>query len=168
MQVAQLRTMAELYPDEVGFWVIGEGQLTFAQWDGQANRLARGMTKLGIRHGDRVAIRLAAAHALHWVIAYAAIHKAGGVAVPLDPRLAQAEVARMFVHADVVGVVADGDRVGDAMTGAAEEGSPLELVIDASVGDRSTGRPQDPVGGRPRRVPWAEMLDDDDSAYQVP
>ena len=50
MQVAQLRTMAELYPDEVGFWVIGEGQLTFAQWDGQANRLARGMTKLGIGH----------------------------------------------------------------------------------------------------------------------
>ena len=35
--------MAEQYPDEMGFWVLGRGQLTFAEWDGEANRLARGL-----------------------------------------------------------------------------------------------------------------------------
>ncbi|HEV3130452.1 MAG TPA: class I adenylate-forming enzyme family protein, partial [Acidimicrobiales bacterium] len=112
LQVDQLRIMAEAYPDEIGYRVLGKGQLTFSRWDGEANRLARGLTARGIVHGDRVAIRLSAANALRWVIAYAAIHKAGGVAVPLDPRLAQAEVDRMFVHAHVVAQVADDERVG--------------------------------------------------------
>ncbi len=176
LQVAQLAAMAERYPDEVAFRVIGQGQLTFGQWDREANRLARGMTGLGIARGDRVAIRLAAPNALRWVIAYAAIHRSGGVAVPLDPRLAPAEVGRMFVHADVVAQVADDERIDDPVAGAfrgAGDGYPLDLVIDASRGGRpSTGvappLPGRAQRGRPRCIRWDEALDDDGSAYQVP
>jgi acyl-CoA synthetase (AMP-forming)/AMP-acid ligase II len=169
----QLAAMAERYPDKVGFRVLGVGRLTFVEWDGEANRLARGLGALGIGHGQRVAIRLSPANALRWVIAYAAIHKAGGVAVPLDPRLAQAEVDRMFVHADVVAVVADGERVADAQSGGAEGRSPLELVIDASTHGQpgqATGLPKAHPGGkgRPRSTTWEQVLDDDRSPYQVP
>ena len=176
LQVAQLAAMAERYPDEVAFRVIGEGQLTFGQWDGEANRLARGMAGLGINRGDRVAIRLAAPNALRWVIAYAAIHRSGGVAVPLDPRLAPAEIGHMFVHAHVVAEVADDERVHDAVDGALggpDDGSPLDVVIDASRGERPpTGvvppSPGGARGDRPRCIHWDEVLDEDGSAYQVP
>jgi acyl-CoA synthetase (AMP-forming)/AMP-acid ligase II len=170
--------MAEAYPDEIGYRVLGKGQLTFSRWDGEANRLARGLTARGIVHGDRVAIRLSAANALRWVTAYAAIHKAGGVAVPIDPRLAQAEVDRMFVHAHVVAQVADDERVGIRATGSPSgsgTASPLPLVIDASVDETGSSRPsaeggQTDAGGTPglRLLTWDEALDDDGSGYQVP
>ena len=130
-----------------------------------------GPDRTGIGHGDRVAIRLAAANALRWVIAYAAIHKAGGVAVPLDPRLAQAEVDRMFVHAHVVAwwPTATG-RVGAGHRSGREHGSPLELVIDASLDGtgRRSGRRTTPSAARPVVSRGTETLDDDGSAYQVP
>jgi acyl-CoA synthetase (AMP-forming)/AMP-acid ligase II len=171
IQVAQLGTMAELYPDEIGYRVVGEGQLTFARWEREANRMARGMSMLGIRQGDRVAIRLHATNALRWVIAYAAIHKTGAIAVPLDPRLAPAEVAKMFVHAGVVAVIADDERVDSALAVAEDESdaaSPLELVIDASVGPGSPAPAPDPARSGPRRVQWDGVLHDDGSDYQVP
>ncbi len=170
--------MAEAFPDEIGYRVMGKGQLTFSRWDGEANRLARGLTARGIVHGDRVALRLSATNALRWVIAYAAIHKAGGVAVPLDPRLAQAEVDRMFVHAHVVAQVADDERVGIRAPGSLSgsgTASPLELVIDASLDDAGSSRPPAEngptvTGGTPgpRFLSWDEALDDDGSGYQVP
>ena len=176
LQVAHLAAMAERFPDEVAFRVIGEGHLTFGQWDGEASRLARGMAGLGIARGDRVAIRLEPSNAVRWVIAYAAVHRSGAVAVPLDPRLAPAEVERMFVHAHVVAQVADGDRVDDAVAAAdrgPEDGFPLELVIDATKGDRvpSAVEPRLPDGvrgDRPQCLRWDDVLDDDGSAYQVP
>jgi acyl-CoA synthetase (AMP-forming)/AMP-acid ligase II len=167
--------MAERFPDEVAFRVIGEGHLTFGQWDGEANRLARGMAGLGIGRGDRVAIRLQPSNAVRWVIAYAAIHRSGAVAVPLDPRLAPAEVEGMFVHAHVVAQVADGDRVDDAVAAdrGPEDGFPLDLVIDATRGDRVPSAAEPPLpagarGDRPRCLRWDDVLDDDGSAYQVP
>ncbi|HWF21787.1 MAG TPA: AMP-binding protein, partial [Acidimicrobiales bacterium] len=106
-QVAQLASMAELYPDEVGYRVVDGGHLTFGQWEAQSNRLARGLVAAGVGHGDRVAIRLNGVNALRWVIAYAATHKVGAAAVPIDPRLAPPEVAHMLAHARAVALVAD-------------------------------------------------------------
>src|SRR5665213_2586069 len=127
LQVTQLANMAELYPDEVGYRVVGVDQLTFGQWDLQSNQLARGLTAAGVGRGDRVALWLLGVNALRWVTAYAAIHKAGAVAVPLDPRLAPAEVAGMLAHAGAVAVFADEERVGAALSIA----TPLQVVVDA-------------------------------------
>ncbi len=172
-QVAQLAAMAERYPDEVGFWVLGRGRLTFAQWDGTANRLARGLRTLGVAHGDRVAIRLEAGNALRWVVTYAAIHKAGAVAVPFDPRLAPSEVARMVDHARVVALVADGERVASALAGpggGAPDMPSLALVIDASAeesGPAAADGAADGSGGHRRSLSWDQALDDDASPYQA-
>jgi long-chain acyl-CoA synthetase len=176
IQVAQLAAMAERYPDEIGYQVIGRGHLTFGQWEHEANRMARGLSSFGIRHGDRVGIRLSAANALRWVISYAAIHKAGAVAVPLDPRLAASEVSRMFEHAHVVALVADDERVESARSGPAagsDPSSPLALVIDASTGEGTAAgvttrpSPREHARGHLRCITWDEMLDEDGSHFEV-
>ena len=166
LQAAQLASMAEIHPDAIGYRVMGVGHLTFREWDRQANQLARGLTSAGVSHGDRVAIWLGSANALRWVTAYAAIHRAGGAMVPLDPRLAPAEVAGMLAHAGAVAVFADAQRVDAALSmvgdGSAGRGR-LTVVVDtgSSVAAGSSG-------AEPRSCSWVEMLDDDGSAYQVP
>lgn len=178
-QVAQLAAMAERFPAGVGFWVLGRGQLTFAQWDGEANRLARGLGARGVSHGDRVGIQLEVGNALRWVVTYAAIHKAGAVAVPFDPRLAPSEVARMVDHARVVALVADGERAsaepageGGGEAGGAPAMPSLALVVDATSGSPREPAPSAngtvPAGDGRNHLTWNEVLDDDASPYQVP
>jgi acyl-CoA synthetase (AMP-forming)/AMP-acid ligase II len=166
-QVAQLAAMAKRFPEAIGYRVLGGGQLTFAQWDGEANRLGRGLTSLGVAHGDRVGIQLDVTNALRWVVAYAAIHKAGAVAVPFDPRLASTEVARMIDHARVVALVADGEHATSAMA-RPDDGGALSMPSLAAVVDASTeGRPSVPgTAGARRCVGWDEALDADASPYQ--
>jgi long-chain acyl-CoA synthetase len=187
-QVAQLAAMAETYPDEIGYRVLGGDRLTFAEWDGGANRLARGLFSNGVAHGVRVVLWLEPANALRWVVAYAAIHKAGAVAVPVDPRLAPAEVVRMVDHARAVAIVADGDRVASAFAEGERDASmpSLGLVIDATAppegapptaGPPTAGPPTlgpPPAGPPPtsrgsRRVLlWGEALDANGSPFQLP
>jgi acyl-CoA synthetase (AMP-forming)/AMP-acid ligase II len=162
LQVDQLRLMAERFPDEGGYRVIGEGQLTFGEWDRDSNRLARGLTALGVRRGDRVAVQLDGTNGLRWVTTYAAAHKAGAAIVPLDARLSGNEVGRMVAHARVTVLVADDERVGHGLPLARSDGSPLERVIDATRPGTAADAP-----GNPPLVPWAEALDTDGSDYQV-
>jgi acyl-CoA synthetase (AMP-forming)/AMP-acid ligase II len=161
LQVAQLAGMAELYPEAVGYRVVGAGQLTFEEWDRESNRLARGLTSSGVVQGDRVAIWLRGTNALRWVTAYAAIHKAGAAAVPLDARLAPAEVAGMLAHAGAVAVFADEERVGASLAHAGAGADPaVRLVVDASL--------TEPAESDRASRAWIDMLDDDGSGYQVP
>lgn len=143
----QLRLMADAHPDEVAYHVLGGGSLTFAAWEIDSNRLARGLVAAGIRKGDRVAVALPVEEALRWLVAYAAVHKAGAVAVPVNPRLADREVAAMLEHCEASAVVAAGDLVARSVGyGAGLTG--LELVIDASSGvPEAGGNP--PAQGEP-------------------
>ncbi len=160
LQVDQLRLMAERFPDEAGYRVVDEGQLTFADWDRASNRLARGLTGLGVRRGDRVAVQLDGTNGLRWVTTYCAAHKAGAAIVPLDARLSVNEIARMVAHARITVLVGDGERAEAALALAGDPGSPLEWVVDAS---RTTeaGTEAD------HRVTWDQVLDPDPSDYQV-
>jgi acyl-CoA synthetase (AMP-forming)/AMP-acid ligase II len=177
-QVAQLASMAELFPDEVGYRMVDGGHLTFGDWEAQANRFARGLVAADVGHGDRVAIRLNGVNALRWVIAYAATHKVGAAAVPIDPRLAPPEVAHMLAHARVVAIVADEERVQSALDSAAQDPdglAALSLVVDASmpgapgtVGATRAGGDLPDGGGGPRCAAWDEMVADDASSFQVP
>ena len=60
--------------------------------------------------------------ALRWLVSYTAVHRAGGVAVPMNPRLAPAEVGRMLAHSGATAVVADGALVATAL--GSGEGGP--------------------------------------------
>ncbi|HTZ08457.1 MAG TPA: AMP-binding protein [Acidimicrobiales bacterium] len=102
-----LRAMAGAFPDEVAYRVVDGGHMTFAQWEAESNRLGRGLQALGVAKGDRVSIYLRAEEALRWMVAYAAVHKAGAVAVPTNTRLADAELERLLTHAGVRAVLTD-------------------------------------------------------------
>ena len=47
-------------------------ELTFAEWEAESNRLARGLVAPASRPGDRVALHLEADHLLRWIVSYAA------------------------------------------------------------------------------------------------
>src|ERR1700722_788263 len=123
--------MAEAFPDQTAYTVVDVGALTFAEWDATANAMARGLVEGGVRPGDRVGIHLHPELALRWLVAYTAAHRAGGVAVPMNPRLAPAEVTHMLAHSGATAVVADGALLATAL-GVVGDSQPL--VIDATPG----------------------------------
>jgi acyl-CoA synthetase (AMP-forming)/AMP-acid ligase II len=156
-----LRLMAEEFPGQTAYTVVDAGDLTFADWEGTANALARGLVEGGLAPGDRVGLHLHPEAAMRWLVSYAGIHRAGGVAVPMNPRLAPAEVAHMLAHSGAAAVVADGELVAQDL-GAANDG--LALMVDASGG---TAAPT--VGGSTVRViPWSEVTAGDRDTMQVP
>ena len=153
-----LRRMAEEFPDQVAYTVVDAGTLTFSQWDGEANAMARGLAGIGLRPGDRVGIHLDPAAALRWLVSYTAVHRAGGVAVPMNPKLAPAEVRHVLTHSGATAVVADGERVaGDLATA----GGSLTALIDAGT-EPSTSR-----GGGVPVVSWAEVTSGATDPMQV-
>jgi acyl-CoA synthetase (AMP-forming)/AMP-acid ligase II len=152
-----LRRMAETYPDETAYTVVDVGALTFAEWDGMANAMARALVAAGLEPGDRVGIHLHPESALRWLVSYTAAHRAGGVAVPMNPRLAPAEVSQMLAHSGATAVVADGALVVTAL-GAANE--TVSLVVDATPG--ATARSSGHV------ISWSEITSGDRDAMQVP
>jgi acyl-CoA synthetase (AMP-forming)/AMP-acid ligase II len=96
----QLRFVLEDHPDEVGYEVIGKGNLTFADWGRRSSLVAHWLLDHGLEPGDRVSLLLEAEDALHHFAAYVGVHKAGGVNVPTNPRLAEAEVVALMRHAE--------------------------------------------------------------------
>jgi acyl-CoA synthetase (AMP-forming)/AMP-acid ligase II len=155
-----LRHMAEEFPDQTAYTVVDVGALTFSQWDGRANAVARGLVEGGLRPGDRVGIHLDPTSALRWLVSYTAIHRAGGVAVPMNPRLAPAEVAHVLAHSGATAVVADGERVGVDL--GVPDGS-LSRVIDAT----SVFTPRPTGGTSARVVSWDEIAAGDEGPMQV-
>jgi acyl-CoA synthetase (AMP-forming)/AMP-acid ligase II len=109
----QLRLMAAELGDEVAIVDVSrDDRLTFTDWERRSNRVARGLTTTaGVGRGDRVAIHLPPTEPLDWVVAYAAVHKAGAVAVPLDTRLAPGEVRRLLDHAEPAAVLTSAEDV---------------------------------------------------------
>ena len=81
--------------------------LTYAQWDDRASRLAQALLGLGLVKGDRVA--LLAYNAIEWLEIYAALARAGLVAVPINFRLAGPEIAYIVQHAEARAAIVQED-----------------------------------------------------------
>ena len=103
--VDQLRLMAGHHPDEVAFRVLDGDELTFAAWEHASNQMGRTLQSAGVGPGERVAIYVAADDAVRWVVAYAGVHKAGAVAVPLNTRLTRPELQALLAHAEAKAMV---------------------------------------------------------------
>ena len=96
----QLRLMAEHHADEIGFTnVATDESLTFGEWDRASNRLARWLVAQGVAKGDRVALLIPPEEPDRFLVAYAAVHKAGAAAVPTSTRLVARELAFVLAHA---------------------------------------------------------------------
>ncbi len=152
--VDQLRFMARRWPDEVAYRDLDAGAgITFAQWDATSNRAARWLAAHGVGKGDRVAVYMDSDHCLQWICAYAAVHKAGAVMVPVNTRLPPEEVRTILAHAQPRVVVTHERLVGTACEVADAVGAAHVL----SVGTGPTGAHE-----------WSEIDDCDDARFQVP
>ena len=160
----QLRLMADALPHEVAFTdvsaqPVGEpGELTFAAWEGQSNRLARWLVSRGVGAGDRVALHVPPEEPAVFLIAYSAAHKAGAVAVPTSTRLVARELGYVLAHAGAV--VAISGRSSTPVLAAARADLPelRDLVTTGSL-DAAEGL-----------LAWDVAVDAglDDSTFQVP
>jgi acyl-CoA synthetase (AMP-forming)/AMP-acid ligase II len=101
----QLRWVAERIPDEDAFVVDGSashpgGSITYGEWNANSSRLAHGLIDAGVQPGDRVAMVMRPEDGLAFVQTYSAIHKAGGVAVPVNVRMAANLVEGVLKHCE--------------------------------------------------------------------
>jgi len=157
-----LARMAEQFGDRTAFEVVDVGSMTFADWDGAANAMARRLLGAGLEPGGRVGIHLHPELALRWLVSYSAAHRAGGVAVPMNPRLASAEVAHVLAHSGATVVVADGELVRSDDEAAAA--GRLVALVDAGTQDGSMGA----VGTAAPLLGWAEATAGDRAPFQAP
>jgi acyl-CoA synthetase (AMP-forming)/AMP-acid ligase II len=99
--------------------------LSYAQWHARATRLADALLGLGLAKGDRVA--LLAYNCAEWLELYAALARAGLVAVPLNFRLVGPEIAYIVQHSQARAIV-----VQEALRGVVD-GIRAELPIAAGA-----------------------------------
>jgi acyl-CoA synthetase (AMP-forming)/AMP-acid ligase II len=155
LQVDQLRFMAREHPDVAAYRNLDAGTgLTFTEWDERSNALARGLGSLGVQPGDRVSIYLPSEEVLRWIVAYAAVHKAGAVAVPTNTRLSEPELATILGHAEVSTVLTCDALVG-TLRGIRDQLTSLREVVSAGA---PTAEAQ----------PWEHVESTDCSDLQVP
>ena len=154
-----LGRMAEQFPDQIAFEVVDVGTMTFAQWDAAANAMARRLLEVGLEPGGRVGLHLHPELALRWLVSYSAAHRAGGVAVPMNPRLAPAEVGHVLTHSGATAVVTDGDLVPADLDAAAGR---LVALIDAGA-ESGTGS-----AGPTALLGWGQATAGDGSPFQAP
>ena len=100
------RSAAADCPERV-FAIDNGHEYTYGAVDERSSALAGGLRRLGLEPGERIAFVVA--NCIEFVVAYFAVQKAGGVALPVNVRLAgdemkfilaDAEAAAIFVHAD--------------------------------------------------------------------
>jgi long-chain acyl-CoA synthetase len=93
---ANLENSAFLFPNRPAIRE-GEFELTYAQLNERANRVATGLIRMGLKPGEFVA--LSAPNSSDWITVYFGVIKAGGVAVTLSGALTGEELANLLRHA---------------------------------------------------------------------
>lgn len=126
--VDQLRFMAKTGGDRVAYADLDAATtITFRQWDDQSNRLARWLVERGVAKQDRVALYMDSDHCLQWIVAYAAIHKAGAVMVPVNTRLSIDEVMTILRHAEPTVIITNERLLDNAQ--AVEAELPITAIL---------------------------------------
>ncbi len=157
----QLRLMAVNFPAEEGFVDVSRRQaLTFSEWDSRSSALARGLAGAGVGVGERVALHLSLANPLDWVVAYAAIHKAGAVAVPVNNRWVSAELGEILVHSAAAAVIVDPE-TWPVLEPAVDRLTSLRLAVWNGPGE------DPPKVGGAQVGHWRAIAAADSSPFQV-
>src|SRR5512147_3115045 len=103
-----LSTHAALNPEKIGARDLVRA-MTFRQWNERACRLANALLGLGLNKGDRVGIL--AYNCVEWMEIYAAVAKAGLIAVPINFRLLGPEVLYILDNSEAQAFIVQDDFV---------------------------------------------------------
>ncbi|MCY4004901.1 MAG: AMP-binding protein, partial [Rhodospirillales bacterium] len=121
-----LRAHARLRPGATGARDL-ERTLTYAQWNTRACRLANALLGLGLAKGARVAVL--SYNRLEWAEIYAAVAKAGLVAVPINFRLTAAEAAYIIKDCEAAAILVE-DALRDTIEAIRAD---LDLLADRYI-----------------------------------
>ena len=99
---------ASLDPDKIAARDLGRA-MTFARWNERACQLANALLGLGLRKGERVAVL--AYNCVEWLEIYAAVAKAGLVAVPVNFRLVGPEIRYIVADSGARALIVQHDLV---------------------------------------------------------
>jgi acyl-CoA synthetase (AMP-forming)/AMP-acid ligase II len=97
-----LSAHARLAPGRIGARDL-ERSMTFREWNARACRLGNALLGLGLAKGDRVAVL--SYNCIEWLEIYAAVAKAGLVAVPVNFRLLGPEIAYIVDNCEARAIV---------------------------------------------------------------
>ncbi len=139
--------MAAEHGSEPAYTQLAAGTtLTFAEWETASNREARGLVAAGVGRGDRVLLHLDDVHLLRWITSYAAIHKAGAVAVPSNVRLTAHELGGIVTDAEPVAAITSTALAPVVTEACRAADDPLVLVVadDMEAWDVLTAHSSDP------------------------
>jgi bile acid-coenzyme A ligase len=176
----RLTDLARAAPDRIAL-TCGAEQVTRADFDSRANRLARDLASRGVGVGDMVTIALP--NSVEWFVAAAAAWKVGAIPQPVSARLPDRELAAIVELADpkVVFGVEPGKFVGRTClpTGYVApiniDDSPLPDAVSpawkAPTSGGSTGRPKLIVSGDPSMIDPetpSPLLFEHDRAFVLP
>lgn len=87
-----LKVRATHQRDEIAHDGINR-QITYAEWDREADEVGGGLAAAGLQPGDRVFLPISNNHAVEMAIAVFAVFRAGGIACPINTRLSPKEIA---------------------------------------------------------------------------
>ncbi|MGD0391208.1 MAG: AMP-binding protein [Acidimicrobiales bacterium] len=147
----EIGAMADRHPSAVAWHnLAGGADLTFAAWHTGSNQLARGFAERGLGHGDRVIIAIDPDEPFPWLVAYAAVHRAGAVAVPVNTRLAAPELRAIVAHAEPTGVLASSGVVGGLLRTSSGGATPHPRWVAT-------------IGGAEGTLDWLELFHPDGS-----
>src|SRR5246500_3778836 len=108
-------------------------QVSYAEFDAAAARVATLLERAGIEPGDRVGLMLPNTPA--FAVAFYGIMYRGAVAVPMNPLLKAREVAYYLSNSGAKALVATPAFADEATAGAVEVGARCWLVDDAGLAE---------------------------------
>ncbi len=91
--------------------------VTYAELERRTGRLAGHLAALGVNRGDRVAVHFG--NRVEMVEGYHGVVRASAVAVPVNPRISDAELAHVLAESDAVVVLTDESRLPQVLRVAA-------------------------------------------------
>lgn len=129
-----LAARAAAEPDRTALIVDGVDSLTFGAWHARSTAAAHAIRRRGLPPGGRVGLLFDARGWVDYAVCFTAVHKAGGVAVPLPRTQPEAELARLLADCGASAVIHDGTVANDGTT-AAPAGAWAATVAELAAAD---------------------------------
>jgi acyl-CoA ligase (AMP-forming) (exosortase A-associated) len=120
-----VRRSAARFPDKEAL-VHGDERLTYAEVDRRTAGLAAGLRQAGLQRGDRVGIYLDPS--VPQVLSIFGVCRAGGVFVPLNPKLFPQQIEHIANDCGIRGLIVSGAKLG-ALSEVLDHFRSLEFVV---------------------------------------
>lgn len=129
--VDAVRPVFEKYPQKIAFAFMGT-EVSFAELDRYANRMAHMLLSNGLKRGDVVGINLP--NIPEYIITWLGVLRAGCVVSGVSPLLSAEEMAYQLKDSDARGLVTLDAIFAGRLTSIAADLPKLKIVVAASVG----------------------------------